>query len=62
MEKYYIPTTKVSFRVQDIKMDVDDIVIAGEHYTRLSSKPKGRSIKRTLLSATNSEDRIIVYK
>lgn len=57
-----MPTTKVSFRVQDIKMDIDDIVIAGEHYTRLSSKPKGRSIKRTLLSATNSEDRIIIYK
>jgi hypothetical protein len=62
MEKYYISSTRISPKVLEFKMDTDGIIIGGNYYTRLSVKPKGRSINKVLVNANSPEDRIIIYK
>lgn len=59
--KYYIATGKLNARLEETALDKDDIVIEGVHMTRLTSKPKGRSIARRL-SSTSGEESIIIYK
>lgn len=59
--KYYIATSRLTSRLEEISSDRDDIIIEGVHMTRLTSKPKGRSIARRL-SSTSGEESIIVYK
>lgn len=61
MEQYYIHVNRLTQRLQEIALDRDDIHIEGEHYIRLSEKPKGRSVARKLANPTTG-DRILIYK
>jgi hypothetical protein len=62
MKKYYINSTKITPKVADTVMDIDSIQLEGQTYVRLSEKPKGRSILRSLHNVASIEDKIIIYK
>jgi|TARA_B110000908_G_scaffold46387_1_gene56546 hypothetical protein len=59
-ELYYVPSMKVNSKVSDLVIEGNHIEIAGITYQRLSRKPRGRSVKRKLISK-ESNTRIVIY-
>lgn len=59
-ELYYIPSLRITSKVSELVMEGNHIEIAGRTYQRLSKKPRGRSIKRKLVSE-QSNTRILIY-
>ena len=49
-EQYFIPSLKVNAKTADLVIPGNHINVNGYQYERLRSKPRGRSIKRTLVS------------
>ena len=61
IESYFIPSTKVNGKTSHLVMNGSHIVVEGITYEQLSSKPRGRSIVRTLTKLENPEERIVLY-
>jgi hypothetical protein len=59
-ELYYVPSLRINFKISDLVIEGNHIEIEGITYQRLSSKPRGRSIKRKL-SSTKTNTRILIY-
>jgi len=62
MKKYYVSSTRITSKILDSVMDTDSIKIGDHTYVRLTTKPKGRSILRTLHSTISPEEQLIIYK
>ena len=60
IESYYIPSTKVNFKISEIVIPGCFIEIESYRYEQLSRKPRGRSISRKLLN-TSTNERFIIY-
>jgi hypothetical protein len=60
IEQYFVPATKITSKVADLVVPGNSIAIDNYHYERLSRRPKGRSIIRTLLSI-DSKERLVIY-
>lgn len=60
-ESYYIPSFKVNGKTSHLVMNGYHIVVEGITYQQLSSKPRGRSIQRTLKGIENPNERLVIY-
>jgi hypothetical protein len=59
-ELYYVPSLRINSKISDLVIQGNHIEIDNITYQRLSSKPRGRSIKRKLKSL-QSNTRILIY-
>jgi hypothetical protein len=62
MKKYYVSSTRITSKIVETVMDTDSIKIGDLTYVRLTTKPKGRAILRTLHSTVSPEEQLIIYK
>ena len=58
--KFYVPKVKMNYKLAETVLEGEHIRIEGYTYDRVSRRPKGRSIKQTLLNSTETE-RWIIY-
>jgi len=61
IESYYIPAYKVNAKTSHLVMTGCHIVAEGITYEQLSSKPRGRTIHRTLKGIENPNQRLVLY-
>jgi|TARA_R100000278_G_scaffold121598_1_gene105928 hypothetical protein len=60
--QYFIPATKVNYKVIDFILEGYDINIGGYTYRRVSKRMKGRQILHRLTSTQNENIKMVVYK
>lgn len=59
-ELYYVPSLRINSKISDLVIDGNHIELNSITYQRLSRKPRGRYIKRTLKSL-KTNTRILIY-